>query len=108
VFRGKGSGLGTNIDAQYHLQLMNRIQDWRELLLKFTQTISKPNLLIGYTNDARDSNGNEVEAADSDSKVSRYISVLNSLGNCRSAATTLVNIQLAVISLHQLLNQVSS
>lgn len=90
---------------------MDRTQDWPELLLKFANTISKDNL-IDNTNkndndDAEVSNSNEVVATHSGIKVNRYISVLNNLLSCKNATTTLINIQLTVISLHRLLNQVN-
>lgn len=97
------------------LQLMERVHNWPDILSKFANIISTPNLIMGTitdTNDPTIPNTNEaMKATHSGSKeglgLKRQIAVLQNLLACKGVTTSLINMQLAVISLHRLLNQVS-
>lgn len=79
---------------------MGRVHEWPDLLRKFSHIISAPNPIAGKIS-------HDDTQSSEDSGLKRHLAVLNSLASCKEATTGLINIQLAVISLHRLLNQVS-
>jgi hypothetical protein len=83
-----------NIDQS--LQHYERLYDWRSLLSDFRTATGSSNPFIDPNN-----------AVNETGSLNRHIMVLKKLKGCRGAVTSLINIQLAVISLHRMLNNVS-
>lgn len=90
---------------------MKPLKGWPTLLSKFNQIISYPSSIIG-TISSTDTTSNELSqetlsGSNEGYSLNRHLSVLEKLTSCKGAMATLINMQLAVISLHRLLNQVS-
>lgn len=79
------------------LQLFDRLQKWPSLLSTFIAAIHSPFAIIV-------TNPNSPE----ESPHSRHIAVLKNLMDCRGGVAGLINVQLAVISLHGMLTSVSA
>lgn len=79
------------------LQLFDRLQNWPSLLSTFSAATRSPFAII-----VTDPNSTEA------SPHSRHMAVLKNLMDCRGGVAGLINVQLAVISLHRMLTDVSS
>jgi hypothetical protein len=89
---------------------MKRLDNWPTLLFKFNNVMTHTMKSISSSNDVT---SNEVIKAtlihgNEGPSFNRHIAVLQRLFSCKGTVTTFINLQLAVITLHRLLNQVSS
>lgn len=82
---------------------MQRVHNWPSLLLKIAPVLSSSNPVT-----ADISNGDSSVILSSGGKMNRLLRVLDNLATCKGVTSSLINVQLAVISLHRLLIQVSS